>query len=120
MDDTAFIRQQTPAHTAGLSVRILDWKPLRKNSLLGFCKVEFPSGLVISDITVLTSPRGPWASPPSKTMVDRNGVVLKDAAGKIRYSRFIECKSKEIRDRWSSAVIEAMRAAHPGVFTDGH
>jgi hypothetical protein len=52
-------------------IRIRDWRPLRKNSLLGFCRAEFASGLVISDITVLTSPRGPWASPPSKPMLNR-------------------------------------------------
>jgi hypothetical protein len=100
------------------TIKIRDWRPLRKNRLLGFCKAEFASGLIIGDITVLTSERGPWASPPSKPMVDRNGVVLKDEAGKIRYSPFIEFTSKEIRNRWSSAVIQAMRAAHPEVFDD--
>jgi hypothetical protein len=91
------------------TTRILDWKPVRRNSLLGFAKVEFPSGLVIGDVTVLTSELGPWASPPSKPMISGEGVVMKDAGGKIRYVPF---KSKEIRSRWSSAVIEAMRAAH--------
>ena len=61
------------------------------------------------------SPR-PWASPPSKPMVDRNGVVLKDEAGKVKYSPIVELTSKEIRNRWSSAVIDAMRAAHPEAF----
>jgi hypothetical protein len=45
-------------------------------------------------------------------MVTGDGVVMKDAGGNIRYVPFIEFKSKEIRSRWSSAVIEAMRAAH--------
>ena len=49
-------------------------------------------------------------------MVDRNGVVLKDEAGKVKYSPIVELTSKEIRNRWSSAVIDAMRAAHPEVF----
>ena len=35
-------------------VKILDWRPLRKNSLLGFAKIELPSGMVISDVTILT------------------------------------------------------------------
>jgi hypothetical protein len=101
-------------------IRILDWRPLRKNSLFGFCKVEFPSGMVIADVTILTSERGPWASPPSKPMITADGVVMKDAGGKIRYSPFIEFSSKEIRQRWSNAVIEAMRAAHPEAFGDEH
>ena len=66
-------------------VKILDWRPLKKNSLLGFAKVELPSGMVISDVTILTGEHGPWASPPSKPMIDRDGVAMKDAAGKLRY-----------------------------------
>ena len=42
---------------------------------------------------------------------------MKDATnGKVRYAPIIEFTSKEIRDRWSAAVIEAMRAAHPEAF----
>lgn len=89
---------------------------MRRNSLLGFAKVEFPSGLIVSDVTILTGERGPWASPPSKPMINRDGVVLKDDNGKIKYTPIIEFTSKEIRNRWSDAVIDAMRAAHPEVF----
>ena len=46
-------------------------------------------------------------------MIDREGVAMKDGKGKLRYSPIIEFTSREIRDRWSAAVIEAMRAAHP-------
>ena len=98
------------------AVKILDWRPLKKNSLLGFAKIELPSGMVLLDVTILTGERGPWASPPSKPMIDREGAALKDAAGKLRYSPIIEFASREIRDRWSTAVIEAMREAHPEVF----
>jgi hypothetical protein len=45
------------------ATRILERRPLRRNSLLGFAKVELSSGLVISDVTILTGERGPWASP---------------------------------------------------------
>ena len=99
------------------AVNILDWRPLKKNSLLGFAKVELPSGMVLLDVTILTGERGPWASPPSKPMLDREGAALKDAAGKLRYSPIIEFTSREIRDRWSAAVIDAMRAAHPEALT---
>ena len=83
------------------AIRILDWRPLRKNSLLGFVKIETPSGLVINDVTVLTSERGLWASPSSKPMVDRNGSALKDANGKLRYVPVIEFVSKEVRNKFS-------------------
>jgi DNA-binding cell septation regulator SpoVG len=102
------------------TIRILDWKPVRKNTLLGFCIAEFASGLVIGDITILNGERGPWASPPSKPMITGDGTVMKDAGGKIRYSPFIAFTTKEIRSRWSDLVIEAMRATHPEALDGGH
>ena len=95
---------------------ILDFRALRKNSLLGFAKVELPSGMIVADVTVLSGERGPWASPPSKLMVGRDGVAMKDATGKLRYSPIIEFTSKEIRDKFSEAVIAAIRESHPEAF----
>ncbi len=97
-------------------IQIRDWRPMRKGSLLGFAKVELPSGMILADVTILAGDRDPWASPPSKPMIDRNGVAMKDANGKARYSPIIEFASKEIRERFSAGVIEAMRAAHPEAF----
>ena len=99
-----------------MAPKILDCRPMARNSLLAFAKVEFPSGLIINDVTILKGERGPWASPPSKPMVGRDGTVMKGDDGKIRYTPTIEFSSKEIRNRWSDSVIEAMRAAHPEVF----
>ncbi len=98
--------------------KILEFRPLAKNSLIGFAKVEFPSGLIISDVTILTGERGPYAMPPSKPMVGRDGTVMKGDDGKVKYSPIIEFASKEIRTRWPDAVIAAMKVAHPEVFTD--
>jgi hypothetical protein len=40
------------------TIKILDWRALRKGALLGFTKVEFPSGLIISDVTILAAEPG--------------------------------------------------------------
>lgn len=96
--------------------KILDWRPMARNSLLGFAKVEFPSGMIVSDVTVLQGEKGPWASPPSKPMTGRDGAVKKGDDGKVRYTPIIEFTSKDIRNKWSEAVIAAMQAAHPEVF----
>ena len=95
------------------TVQIRDWRPMRKGSLLGFAKVELPSGMILNDVTVLYGDRGAWASPPSKPMIDRDGIAMKDANGKLKYTPIIEFASKEIRERFSNAVVEALRAAHP-------
>jgi DNA-binding cell septation regulator SpoVG len=99
------------------SPKILDWRPMQRNTLRGFAKVEFGSGLIISDVTILKGDRGPWASPPSKPMVGRDGTVMKDQDGKVRYTPIIEFSSREIRDKWSDSIIEAMRATHPEVLS---
>ncbi len=42
------------------AVTIRDWRPMRKNSLLGFARVELPSGMIVADVTILVGERGPW------------------------------------------------------------
>ncbi len=40
---------------------------MRKGSLLGFAKIELPSGMILSDVTILSGERGAWpARPPSQ------------------------------------------------------
>ncbi len=100
--------------SAGMEVR--DWRPMRRGALLGFVKIATPSGLVMVDITVMNGERGPWCGMPSKPMLDRDGVAMKDQAGRVRYVALIEFTSKEAREKFSAAVIEALRSSHPGVF----
>jgi hypothetical protein len=40
-------------------IKIMNWRPLRKNSLCGSVKVQLPSGMIVSDITVLMGKQGP-------------------------------------------------------------
>ena len=101
------------AGTARTSVQILDWRPVRKGSLLGFARVELASGMILADVTVLLGENGPWASPPSKPMIGRDGTAMKDAAGKVRYSPLVEFISKEVRQRFSAGIVDSLRAAHP-------
>ena len=99
------------------AARVLEWRPLQKGALLGFAKVEMPSGMVIAEVTIMRGERGEWASPPSKPLIGRDGAPMKDAAGKPRYAPLVSFTSKELRDRFSAAVIEALRATHPEVFS---
>jgi hypothetical protein len=39
--------------------------------------------------------------------------VLRDADGKIRYAQMVSFASKELRDRFSVLMVEAVREAHP-------
>ena len=72
-----------------------------------------PSGITIHEISVLETNGRFWASPPSKPMIDRHGVVMIDDNGKRRFAPFLEFLDRDTRSRWSNAVIEALRTAEP-------
>lgn len=97
------------------AVRILGWTPRHRGTLRGFLDAEFPSGLVFHECGVFEKD-GQWsAAPPSKPMIGRDGMVLKDA-GKTRYAKSVSFTEKARQELWSKCVIAALRAAHPEIF----
>ena len=38
--------------SVALPVIVEDWKPVGKNTLLGFCRVRLPSGMILHDVAV--------------------------------------------------------------------
>jgi hypothetical protein len=89
---------------------------VERNALRGFAEVETPSGLIFSDTGIYCSADRWWASCASKPMLGRDGVAIKDATGKIKYCPVVSFASKELRDKFSAAVIDAMRTSQPEVF----
>ncbi len=92
---------------------ILDWRSIRKGQLLGFVQVPLSSGMLLSDVAVMNGSSGTWVSPPAKPRLDKDGAALRDQNGKILYTPVVEFASKELRDKFSSAVIAALKARHP-------
>jgi hypothetical protein len=99
-------------------ITISDWKPRQSGTLRGFCNVHLPSGMILHEVAVHTRNGAWWASPASKPMVGKDGVVLRDDAGKVRYSPIISFADKQTRDRLSRSVVDALRQAHPAVFAE--
>jgi hypothetical protein len=99
------------------AVEILSFVARRQNSLQGFCEVKLASGMVLHDVSVHIDGARAWSMPAAKPMLDKNGVALRDERGKIHYSPVITFASKEQRDRFSDAIIEAVRVASPEVLT---
>jgi hypothetical protein len=95
------------------TITIEDWKPLNKGQLPGFTRVLLPSGLILVGCPVGLNDKGAWASPPARPQIGKDGEVLRKSSGKIKYSPVIDFASREIRRRWSDAVIAALRASHP-------
>lgn len=103
--------------TKPMPVTILDWRPMKRNSLLGFAKIQL-GALKISDVTVNTNSGQIWAGLPARPMIDREGAVLRNDAGKTRYVPILEWDSKAAGDRFSESVVAALEAAFPGA-TEG-
>lgn len=95
---------------------ITNWKPMDRNSLRGFLSAQFPSGLIVHEVSVHASNGKVWASPPSKPLIDgTSGNALRDGDGKIRYVPLIAFSDKSLRDRWSKAVVEAVLRVNPNL-----
>src|SRR5947209_3730444 len=96
-------------------MRLVSWKPLVRGSLRGFATVQLPIGLKLIDCPLLIGPNGPWASVPSKPVLDREGRHARPG-GKPQFAPVLEWGSRELGDRFSVAVIALVRAAHPDAF----
>ena len=97
---------------------ISDWKPLHRNTLRGFLTAHLPSGLTLHEMSVHTRDGTWWVTPASKPMLGKDGTALRDADGRIRYSPIVSFESRHARDRFTRAVLDALRLAHPEVFAD--
>jgi hypothetical protein len=95
--------------------KLLDWRPLAKNTLLGFAKVQFGSGIIISEISVHRAGTGIWASPPSRPWTKGNQLLLDDT-GRPKWQQLIEFSTPGVRSSWSQQVLAALRQAHPEIF----
>jgi hypothetical protein len=96
-------------------IELVEWKEMQRNTLRGFATVRLRSGLTIRDCGVHTANGKAWASLPSKPIVDRDGQAQRDqSTGKIRYVPIVEWQSRDVANRFSAAVVEAVEARYPG------
>ena len=102
--------------TKSRAFEVIAWRPLLKNSLRGFATIRQPSGMVIAEIAIHVRDGKAWASPPSKSMLDRDGRQMRDADDKPRWSVLITFADRPTQTAWSDAVVAAVRAEHPEVF----
>lgn len=96
-----------------MPVVILDWRPMRRNSLLGFAQIQL-GALKIKDVTININTGRKWAGLPSKPMIDRDGNAMRNDQGKVRYVPLLEWDNKATGDRFSESVIAALEEKHPG------
>jgi hypothetical protein len=89
------------------------FRALRRNTLRGFAVVELPSGLVIRDIGIHWKGGKWWASLPARPVLDAQGRHISNHAGHKQYATLLGWRDRDLPDRFSAAVVELVRAAHP-------
>jgi hypothetical protein len=99
-------------------VVVEDFRARVQNTLRGFARVRFPSGLVNREIALHVAGGRAWALPPSRAMEDRDGAVLRDRDGKTRWQLLITFANKNSRDNWSAQVVAAVHEAFPDALQD--
>jgi hypothetical protein len=90
------------------------FQPFERNTLKGFCEISIPDwNVTIKDVAVHRKNESVWASPPAKPQL-KDGIVVKDESGKVAYVNIFEFADRAARDRFSDAVITAVRATDDG------
>jgi DNA-binding cell septation regulator SpoVG len=83
-------------------------------SILAYLELETPNGFVLRKAKLNARPRGDlWIAMPSQRRLDRNGNPIIGDKGKPLYTEFVGFRDRETRDRFTAAVIEAVRRQHP-------
>jgi hypothetical protein len=97
--------------------RRTEYRRLVRGSLRGFVTVEMPSGVIYHSVGLMQSHSIAWATPPSKPAIARDGSPIMKG-GKALYSPIVSFNSKELRDRFSTAIVAAVLEQFPNAFDD--
>ena len=100
-----------------MPVSIIDWKPMRRNTLCGFAKILVGRSMTINDVAVHFKNGRGWAQAPGKPQIGSDGMVRKDESGKIQYTPVIQWIDRDASDRFSDGVVQALLAAHPNALS---
>jgi hypothetical protein len=95
-------------------MKISDAKTVVSGALRGFCTVTMPSGMVLHQVGIFAKDGQVWAGPPSKQRIGRDGVAMKNN-GKAVYEPVVGFVDKVTQQRWSDAVIAAVRDQEPAL-----
>jgi hypothetical protein len=100
-----------------LTVQVDAFRPLRANTLYGFCNATIAEmHLRILDLTVHQKDGKRWIGLPAKPQITRDGQVRKDEHGKALYMPGIEFTDRQTRDAFSARVIASLLEFAPAAF----
>ena len=89
-------------------MNVRDFKPIRKNTLLGFFTLALDSGLIIKECSLHEKEGKRWFSFPGKPQIDKDGKAMRDERGKILYATIIAIEDRARSAKLQQAVLEAV------------
>jgi hypothetical protein len=95
---------------------VTNFRAIQAGALVGFADVALPSGMILHRCSIFAKDDRAWASPPSKPIIGRDGTAQRTSDAKVRYEPTVSFTDRWTAERWSTAVVEALRAEHPDVF----
>jgi hypothetical protein len=87
---------------------IRDFKPIRKNTLLGFFTLVLDSGLVIKECSLHEKENKRWLSFPGKPQLDKDGKAMRDERGKVIYANILIVEDWTRSAKLQELVLEAL------------
>jgi hypothetical protein len=87
-----------------------DWKPLRKNTLQGFCTITLPSGLRIKECSFHERDGKRWVGLPGRPWQKPDG-----ATG---YVSFLDFSNNQAKDRFQQFALAAIDTLLLGVHAE--
>jgi hypothetical protein len=111
----------TTTHRAGkLTVVCESFHPLVRNTLRGFAEISIAEmRLKIRDVAIHEKGVSRWAQLPAKPQI-KDGSLVKDVTGKVQYVHILDFDSREVRDAFSRAVVQAVLERQPEAFDGEH
>jgi hypothetical protein len=95
-------------------MKLLEFKPLVKNTLRGFVDVELGIGLQIKGATLRVTEGRPWVGMPSRPMMGADGKpILNEANGKPAYQPILGWRDKALSEAFSKAVVRLVLEQYP-------
>lgn len=89
-------------------MNVRDFKPMRKNTLLGFFTLALDSGLVIKECSLHEKDGKRWFSFPGKPQLDKHGNAMRDINGKILYANIIALDDRTRNAKLQGLVLDAL------------
>ena len=103
-----------------LTVTSESFHPLIRNTLRGFAEISVAEmRLRIRDVAIHEKGESRWAALPAKPQI-KDGTLVKDVTGKVQYVHILDFDSREVRDAFSRAVVQAVLERAPEAFNGEH